>query len=368
MIPSPDIWHYRNKVDPSFGRKWYPEPPSADFERESVLGFKCRGQWRRLLDIRECRIAPQGFDALVNVVRDWMHEHDLRTCDTRSHRGFLRCLLVRVGKRTGQRMVVLITSEGSFDQSRSFVDTVQAVFPSTLIARGISRRSVEGAFADELETLHGGDAIEERLEIADGEDRRSLRFHISPFGFFQTNSAAAERLYALVRRWVRAVAPRYVYDLYGGAGAIALTCADLVEHVWSVDNAPDTIDDGEHNVGMNQVENITFALEKVKNYLLVRLTEGGLPDGSAAIVDPSRAGVHPKALRRLIDLSPPDILYVSCNPGNLARELPHFLKKYGLVDVRAVDLFPHTKHIEAVAWLSLRKDARRDSWKAISLE
>ena len=348
--PSPALWHYRNKVDPTFGRKYYDEPPPEGFERESVLGFKRRGRWYWPLDIQECRIGPEGLDRLLAAVRAWMRGQGLRAFDSRTREGFLKSLLVRDGKRTGERMVALITTEGDFDAA-SFVEAVREAYPATSIQHGVSRGSADAAFAEEMAVLDGPATIDECLHVDDDTGACVLRFRLSPFSFFQTNSLAAERLYSAVRQWVKDVAPEVLYDLYCGMGGMAFSCADVVQRVFAVEGIYAATEDGVHNASINGIENVTFITEKVKNYLLTALTEGGLPPNSAAIVDPPRAGMTPKARRRLIDLAPEAVLYVSCNPKIFAQELPQFLAVYRLEALKAFDFFPHTRHVELAAFL-----------------
>ena len=354
--PSPVLWYYRNKVDPNFGGKHYDEPPPKGFVRETVLGFKPRGRWYGPLEIQECHIGPEGFSELLGAVREWARRNDYRAFNTRSETGFLRVLLVRDAKRTGQRMVVLVTSDGALDTT-GFVECVQEVFPSDSIHHAVFRGKAQVAAADELRLLDGTQDIVEELHIDCGDktDFRKLSFRISPFSFFQTNTLAAERLYAKIRAWVKEAAPRTLYDLYGGMGTIAFACADLAEHVHSVENVPEASADGRHNADVNGISNVTFHTEKVKNYLReLLLREGRFPSDAAVVVDPPRAGLHPKALRRLIELAPERVLYVSCKPEMLAREMEAFLEEYALTDMSAVDMFPHTRHVELVAQLERR--------------
>ncbi len=251
-------------------------------------------------------------------------------------------------------MVVLVTSDGEFDKA-SFVEAVQSVFPCASIHRAIYRGAADLAAADEIELLHGEPTIDEKLCVPDGDATRDLTFRLSPFSFFQTNTLGAERLYAKIRTWVKQVAPATLYDLYGGAGSIAFTCADLVGHVHSVENVEEATNDGRFNAGVNKIENVTFHTEKVKNYLRnIIVGPGALEADSAVVVDPPRSGLHPKALRRLVELAPKNLLYVSCKPMVLAQELPALLERYRLDDMSAVDMFPHTRHVELVAALSLK--------------
>ncbi len=345
---SPAIWHYRNKVDFSFGRKFYPEPPAKGFDRESVLGFKTKNRWYHPLDIEECRIAPQGMGALLNAVRQWMLERNLQAYDTRTKKGFLRVLLVREAKRTSERMVVLITSDGAFDGA-SFVEAVRAVYPAKSIQRGIFRGFADIAAAEEIEVLHGPETIDECLCLRDDEILRQLHFRISPFSFFQTNTFGTERLYGLIRQWVKAIRPSVLYDLYGGMGGIAFTCSDLAEQIISVETVGVATQDGIYNAERNGVSNVRFLTDTVEHYLKDAVESGDFPSESAVVIDPPRPGLHPKALRRLVELRPANLLYISCKPQVLAQELPALLEAYVLDDLRAVDLFPHTEHVEVLA-------------------
>lgn len=352
ITPSPTQWHYRNKVDFTFAGKQYPEPPPKDFIRETVLGFNRRGRWYWPLDIYECRIGPPQCTAILAAARQWMLDQGLRAFDSRTHEGLLKVLLVREGKRTGQLMVVLITAPGEFD-TESFVHAITEATPANSVHWAVHHGLSQVAFGEELYLLHGTPAIEEELHIP-GDTTRVLRFRVSPWSFFQTNTFAAEQLYGHIRAWVREIGPRTVYDLYGGAGGIAFSVADLVERIESVENVPEASADGIHNASVNDIPNVGFTTEKVKNYLIGVLQSGGMGPEITAVVDPPRAGMHPKALRRLIECAPGHIVYVSCNPKILAQEMPQLLEAYELVEFRAVDMFPHTAHVEALARLRRR--------------
>lgn len=353
VTPSPAIWHYRNKVDFNFGLKQYPEPPPEGFQRDTVLGFTRKGEWYWPLDIEECGIAPEGVDQLLNAVRGWYKDQGLTAFDSRTKKGFLRTLLVREGKRTGERMVALFTSPGDFD-SGGFVDVVQDAFPARSIFRGVYGGVARGTFADEMELLHGDPSIDEVLRVPDGDAERELRFRISPFSFFQTNSLGAEILYGEIRRWLQEIRPSVLYDLYGGSGGIAFSCSDLVDVVRSVENETAATQDGEYNARRNDVDNVFFTTEKMKHYLHQVVASGGMETSSAVVVDPPRGGMTPKPLRRLVVSRPPHILYVSCKASVLAEELSAFQQVYELTDLRAIDLFPHTPHVEVLASLRIR--------------
>ncbi|HOC69922.1 MAG: 23S rRNA (uracil-C(5))-methyltransferase RlmCD [Candidatus Hydrogenedentes bacterium ADurb.Bin101] len=375
IVPSPVLFHYRNKIDPGFALKRYPEPPPADFVRESILGFKERGRWRWTVDIADCFIGPEGVRGLLESLRRWRIQSGLTAYDTRKGKGYLRNLLVRDGKRSGERMVVIITAPGALPDADAFVAAVQEQFPADSIFHGEFSRRAEVATAEKLTLLHGVPWITETLHVSGAgeggeenlisatpahfirQDQRKvqeLRFRISPLSFFQTNPLAAERLYRLVRDWVCRIRPGSLYDLYGGAGGIAFCCAQYAETVISVESVPEASEDGRFNAAQNGISNVSFVTATVREFLSNQAKSGGLPPGSAVIVDPPRGGMHPKVLKRLLEMRPAHILYVSCNPQKLLEDLAVFSEAYAVVSVEAVDMFPHTPHVETVAALELR--------------
>ncbi len=350
ILASPIVWNYRNKVDFNFALKHYPEPPPKDFPRETVVGFTRPGKWYEPIDIETCLIAPEGCDALLDAVRHWYRREGLRAVDSRGANGFLRALLVREGKRTGERMVALFTNEGEWNP-QGFLDAVAQAWPAHAIFRGVFSRSARGAFADRIETLAGAAHIHEEMRVPDGVGERRLKFRISPFSFFQTNTLAAELLYGEIRQWVRGSGAKILYDLYGGAGGIAFSCADLVQIVRSAESEPSATADGEHNAQLNGIDNVFFTTGQMRKYLQGLAENGGMERNSVAVVDPPRSGLTPKPIQRLLDCAPPRILYVSCKATVLRDELPEFLKAYQLERLWAVDMFPHTPHVEVLASL-----------------
>ena len=367
ITPSPVLWRYRNKIDPSFALKWYPEPPPPGFQRDTVLGFKCRGKWFKPLDIEECRIGPTGLEPLLRGVRAWREAHELRACEPRRQQGYLRHLLVRDGKRANERMVVLLTMPGTLQAAEQFVAMVLDTFNATSIYHGEFAGRAEVATADTLTLLHGNDVIHETLCVTetldaaptydapeefiahDTRQTSSLVYRISPLSFFQTNPLAAERLYGHIRAWALQRSQTVLFDLYGGSGGIALSCADCADEIVSVENVASATEDGVCNARANHVENVAFVTDSVRNFLRQKVEGVGLPKDSVVVADPPRAGMHPKVIKRLIQLQPRRLLYVSCNPKRLREEAPAFLDSYRLADLRAVDMFPHTPHVEALA-------------------
>ena len=356
VLPSPVLWRYRNKIDPAFSPKHYPEPPPKDFQRETVLGFKRPKCWYWPLEIEDCPIGPEETGPLLSSVREWVEACRLPAYDSRRKSGFLKGLLIRRAMRTGGRVVALVTAPGDFD-SQSFVEAVQRAWPDAGIFRGIFYGSADVTAADELEHLAGPRRMEECLHIpteTDGEPRVS-RFSLSPFSFFQTNTLATEVLYGRIRQWVAQCETQTLFDLYGGMGTIAIACCDLVSRVWSVESFVPASEDGKRNALLNNVGNIRFIAEDVRPFLRKMLTEGAPPENPSVILDPPRAGLHPRVLQRMVEWKPPRVLYVSCKPSVLAAEMPKWLESYHLTRIEAVDLFPHTPNAEVLAHFEAKK-------------
>lgn len=376
IIPSPVLLHYRNKIDPGFALKRYEEPPPKDYPRETLLGFKQRRGWRWPLDIEECLIGPEGVDRLVTSVREWGAAAGVTAYDSRRGTGYLRNLLVRDGKRTGERMVVLITAPGALPEADAFVASAVRDYSADSIFHGEFSGMAEVATAEKLTVLHGKAWIEEKLCLSrvGGEedlesavltprqfiegDRRSadtLHFRVSPLSFFQTNPLAAERLYGLVRTWVGRIGPGTLYDLYGGAGGIAFSCAGFAGNIVSVENVAAASEDGRVNAARNQIENVSFVTDTVRGFTKRLWQGGGMPTDAAVVMDPPRSGMHPKSIARLLEMRPGNLLYVSCNPVKLREELGVFSAEYEVEELSGVDMFPHTPHVEVVASLVPRQ-------------
>jgi 23S rRNA (uracil1939-C5)-methyltransferase len=330
IIAAEEIWRYRNKLEYSFGE---------DAGRSLVLGFHARGRWDTIEGVRDCMLASERSNSLRNHVRDWCRAEGLGAYDRRSGRGFLRNLVVREGRRTGALQVRLVTTEGRF-RDHSFAASIRERFGEASVLWSRTSQLAEVSHGGRTTVLLGDERLEEELA--------GLRFRISPEAFFQTNTEMAERLYSLAGEYAALRGTERVYDLYCGIGTLSLVLALRGAEIWGLELVQGAIADAIANAKLNEVENARFFAGDVRD--AIRPLAERAPRPEVVVVDPPRAGLSQKVVRRLLELHPKRIVYVSCNPTTLAPNARQMVDAgYRLVKVRGVDMFPHTPHLECVA-------------------
>lgn len=336
--PSPEPWYYRNKMEFSFSDVYPPVSGGPVLK----LGLKARGRWYQVEDLRECFLLSPETPVLLAAVRKWALNEGLEPYIGKRHRGFLRHLVVREGKNTHDRLVLLVTAPGELPRT-SFVEAVRAAYPATTVLWGANGKLSDTAFAETVEILDGPGHIREELRF--GEEK--LSFKISPYSFFQTNTRGAELLYSIVRGWLSRRKPKLLLDLYCGGGGIGISCASVCGGVVGVETNPSAIEDAKANASLNGLEGAQFYGGAVETLLPSLLAMK--PD--AAVVDPPRSGLNTRVVETLRALGPESLVYVSCNPEALARDLVALSPRYRAARVEVVDLFPHTEHVETAVWL-----------------
>jgi 23S rRNA (uracil1939-C5)-methyltransferase len=328
--PAESVFHYRNKLEYSF----------SGSPAEPALGFHRAGRWDEVLDIERCWLTTDLGNAIRNAVKEWARTEGLAPYDQERQEGYLRHLVVREGRNTGQALVVLVTAPGELAAADSFLETLRA-FPEV--------RSIHWAVNDSpaevtnlpTRLLWGGEAIEEEL--------LGLRFRIRPNAFFQTNTAMCEVLYRLAGEYAALTGEETVYDLYCGTGTIALSLARDALTVWGIESSEESVACAVENAELNGLVNAAFFAGDVGADVEELRDRAGEPD--VVVVDPPRAGLTGKVLRRIGRLAAPRLVYVSCNPTTLAGNAKELTSEWGyrLERARPVDMFPHTPHVETVA-------------------
>lgn len=337
IIPSPDEFRYRNKMDLTFGR---------DGAGRTVLGFHRAEQFDEIIDVPVCLLHPESFDRLVEAFRAWARREGLAPYDPKTHRGFLRSVILREGRRTGETLAVLITAEGDLPHRERLVEALRAACPGLVgFLWGINTGVADVARVERLAWLWGTDVLHERL----GDQT----FAVSALSFFQTNTPATELLYRTAAEALDLTGDEVLLDAFCGTGTIGIFCAPRCRHVYGVELQLQAVADARRNAAANGLDNCTFLAGDIRETLaLVRHVAGQRIN--RIVVDPPRGGMHHRALEQLIDLRAPVFVYVSCNPATLARDL-QALHAAGYAIDRAVplDLFPHTFHVEVVVKLRL---------------
>jgi 23S rRNA (uracil1939-C5)-methyltransferase len=309
-----------------------------------------RGYFNRVFDLSECFLQSPQTGSLVAWVRDWCRQSGLPAYTTKDHRGFWRFLVIREGKCTDQTLVHLITSEqGDSAAVEALGAALRGQFPAiTSFVHSVSGKKAQVAVAETSRIFWGPGHIEERLG--------DLTLRVSVNAFLQTNTLAAEGLYAAVARLGEFTGTETVWDLYCGAGSIALWLAPQVRRVVGFELVPEAVADAYVNCDLNGIDNCRFVAGDLKDQ--IRMASGG-PKGEdrpdVVVTDPPRSGLHPQVIDALKELAPGRIITVSCNPATLARDLALLADAYEVRSIQPFDLFPHTAHIECVALLNRRQ-------------
>ena len=336
IVPAEQIYGYRNKMEFTVARKRQGEG--------LTIGLHEAERYDAVLDVERCLLQSDRMNAHLAEARGFLSESGLTAWDQDSGEGLLRFLMLREGYRTGETMVNVVTSSPAVSELAPLAERVGALSPrATSVVMNVNPKKASVAIGVEEHLLGGRDHIRESLG--------GIEFQVSANSFFQTNTAQAERLFALVLEATELTGDETVFDLYAGTGAISLQLARRCRHVYGVELAPAAVADAARNAVTNQIDNCTFLAGEVR-FALPQLIAQGVR-AETVVADPPRAGFHPKALRALIQLAPARIVYVSCNPATLARDLGELVHGGYRVDwVQPVDMFPHTPHIEAIARLS----------------
>lgn len=341
-IPSEAVFEYRNKMEFSCAdRRWL--LPSAMAEGESDTGFAIGlhvpGTFHKVLDIEACLIQPRLGNAILKTVRDYIRASDLPVYGLKSHQGFWRFLMLRHSVAHDRWMVNLITASERRDALSPLAERLADEFPEivSVVNNVTSRRA--GIAVGEFEVpLLGGPTIRDRID--------PYEFEISANSFFQTNTRGAGRLYEVVKRYAALTGAETVLDLYCGTGTIGIYLSDAARSVTGIEIVESAVSDARRNCRINGIGNCRFLAGDIRG-ILSQVAE----KPRVMIIDPPRAGMHPDVVRQVLEMAPPRIVYVSCNPATLARDLALMADRYEVAEVQPVDMFPHTFHIESVARL-----------------
>ncbi|KKU34073.1 MAG: 23S rRNA (Uracil-5-)-methyltransferase [Candidatus Uhrbacteria bacterium GW2011_GWE2_46_68] len=328
ILPSPRIEHYRNRMD-----------FVIDFEGR--MGLREKGKWWKVIDGHPCFLADEKIESLFHSIHAWLPTSGLTYFDRKAATGLLRYAVIRA-LQTGETMVDMITSApvDSFEEERThaaFFSLAQHLSPTSFFW-SINSTISDVSFGDKHELISGRPDIEEVVD--------HVRYQIGPHTFFQTNSHASPLLLQTVKEFAGPVKNKTVLDLYCGTGFFALAFAKDAKRTIGVELAPEAIVEAKENARINELS-AEFFDAKTESFPW----QDFHPD--VVILDPPRAGMHDRALKDILEAKPPRIVYVSCNYKNFAREMVILQNLYRMENIRAMDMFPHTPHVELVAALTL---------------
>ena len=341
-LPSDKIYEYRNKMEFSCAdRRWLlpAEIEQPDADRGVAIGLHVPGTFHKVLDIDACLIQPRLGNDILSTVRDAIKASELPVYGLKSHEGFWRFLMLRHSAAHDRWMVNIVTASERRDAVYPLAERLMAEYPSIVsIVNNVTARKA-GIAAGEFEVpLLGSAAIRDRIG--------PYAFEISANSFFQTNTRGAEKLYDVVKAYAALSGDETVLDLYCGTGTIGIYLSDAARSVTGIEIVGSAVADARKNCRINGIENCRFLAGDIRELL-----DGAGENPQVMVIDPPRVGMHKDVVRQVIEMAPPRIVYVSCNPATLARDLAMMVDHYHVAEVQPVDMFPHTYHIESVARL-----------------
>ncbi len=342
-IASEKTFGYRNKMEFSCSdRRWLRPEEMADESIETgfALGLHVPGTFNKVLDIEICLLQPELGNRILGRIRDYIRQSGVPVYGLKSHVGFWRFVMLRHSVVHDQWMVNLVTADNRPEIVLPLADSLHREFSQIVsVVNNVSGRKAGIAVGETEQLLYGFPALTDAIG--------SFSFEISANSFFQTNTRAAGRLYETVAAYAGLTGRETVLDLYSGTGTIAICLSGMAQSVIGLEIVESAVVDARKNCRINQVDNCRFILGDIRNSL------GAIsqrPD--VMIIDPPRVGMHPDVVDRVLELSPQRVVYVSCNPATLARDLALLKNRYRVLEVQPVDMFPHTFHIESVARLA----------------
>ncbi|MBS3738570.1 23S rRNA (uracil(1939)-C(5))-methyltransferase RlmD [Mesohalobacter halotolerans] len=349
ILPSEDIYFYRNKMEFSFSNnRWLTQDEiesGQNIKQKNALGFHIPGMWDKILDLNTCHLQQDPSNAIRNEVKQFAIDHDLSFFDVKQQSGLLRTLMIRTTS-TGEIMVLIQFYDDQPKSRKMILEHLKQKFPEiTALLYVINQKPNDTIYDQDVICFYGQDFITEVME--------ELKFKIDAKSFYQTNSKQAYELYKITREFAQLQGKEVVYDLYTGTGTIAQFIAKNVNKVIGIEAVPEAIEKAKENTKANQIDNCEFvAGDMRKVFTKAFVNEHGQPD--LIITDPPREGMHKDVVKVLLDLKPKRIVYVSCNSATQARDLEILSENYKITQVKPVDMFPQTHHVENVVALEIQ--------------
>lgn len=349
ILGSKKQYFYRNKMEYSFSdSRWLSlEELRSDtiFEDKNALGFHIPGMWDKILNIEKCHLQEDPSNAIRNEIKDFAEKNGLTFFNPRNQHGLLRTLMIRTSS-IGEIMVLIQFYEDDMVKRELLLNHVSETFSEiTSLQFVVNQKQNDTIYDQEVICYTGRDHIFEEME--------GLQFKINAKSFYQTNSEQAYELYKITRDFAGLTGNELVYDLYTGTGTIAQFIAKKAKRVVGIESVPEAIFDAKENAERNKIDNVDFFVGDMKKVFNEEfIAENGRPD--IIITDPPRDGMHKDVVQQILNISPGEIVYVSCNSATQARDLELMKDHYVVKKVQPVDMFPQTHHVENVVLLEKR--------------
>lgn len=349
ILGSEKEYEYRNKLEFTFSHKrWLTSDEiqsNREFESVEALGFHIPGRFDKILDIDSCRLMHDKHNEIRNEIKNYAVKHGLSFFNVYEFSGDLRNVVIRT-TRKGEWMVLMVFGEPVDAKLQALMQHIHDRFLFIDALLYVVNQKKNDTYQDlPIRIFSGNEYIM--------EDFGHLKFKISPKSFFQTNTSQAIRLYNVTREFAGLTGGELVYDLYTGTGSIACYLADKTKKVVGIEYVEDAIRDAKLNAALNGIKNADFYSGDMKEVLNNEfIHQHGKPD--VIITDPPRAGMHEDVVKKILEMEPVRIVYVSCNPATQARDLVLLCEKYQVLKSQPVDMFPHTHHVENVVLLELK--------------
>jgi len=348
IVPCESPWYYRNKMEFAFGFERDPQAEEGA-DQTVAIGLRRKGRFYGVVNLEECFLMCEAAPAVLAAVRSWAVAHALPPYHLRRHQGLMRYVVMRQGKRTGELLVILVTAvpgdRPAFEAALEDLAPALKTLGVTSLLWSVTDRQADLAVGEIQKAVFGNAWFTERLA--------GVSFTLSPYAFFQPNVVMAEKLIEQARGLL-GTGWAHLVDLYCGVGGITLALAGCATRATGIELDPHAVEDAGRNAAANGITNGRFVAEDSLTFLRRFSNFSFLADKWAVILDPPRAGMHPKMAAQILRVAPPVILYVSCNPKKLAEDLRELGRAYQLAEATPYDFFPHTPHVEVLAKLVRR--------------
>ena len=300
----------------------------------------------RIISTNNCNIQNKLTQKIAGSVFEFILENNIPVYDEEQQKGELRHIYVRIGVKTNEVMLVLITNKPKITREKELVNFITSKYPEIkTVVKNINSKNTNVILGKENITLYGNGYIEDEL--------LGFRFKISPMSFYQVNPTQTEILYTKAIEGAELTGKETIFDLYCGIGTIGICASKYVQKIYGIETVPEAIEDAKENAKINKIENAEFIVGNVED-VLPEFVRKNKTKPDAVFIDPPRKGCDKKVIETLLEVEPQKIVYISCNPATLARDLKMLEVKYEIKEVTPVDMFPYTSHVECVAVMGIK--------------